>query len=174
MPYQIIHIMEKITTPDFTTTILVDRTPAEVFTAINNVRGWWSEEIEGNTDKLNDEFMYRYRDVHYCKMKLTEVVADKKVVWLVQDNHFSFTQDKSEWVGTQISFEISAEGGMTRLRFTHLGLVPEYECYNVCEEAWSNYIGNSLYGLITTGKGAPNPREGDGYNAMLAEKWKLK
>ena len=44
------------TSSDFTTTVLIDRTPKEVFNAINNVRGWWSEEIEGNIDEVNDEF----------------------------------------------------------------------------------------------------------------------
>ena len=41
-----------MTTKDFTTTILVDNTPEEVFNAINNVRGWWSEEIEGDSSKF--------------------------------------------------------------------------------------------------------------------------
>src|SRR5881397_2151927 len=91
---------------DFTATIAVDKTPKEAFDAINNVRGWWSEEIEGSTDKLNDEFSYHYKDLHRCKMKLIEVVPGKKVVWLVLDNYFNFTKDKSEWKDTKISFEI--------------------------------------------------------------------
>jgi len=84
-----------MTTNDFTTTILVDQTPEEVFNAINNVRGWWSENIEGSTDQLNGEFDYHYKDVHLSKMKLIEVVPNKKVVWLVLDNHFSFIKEIS-------------------------------------------------------------------------------
>jgi hypothetical protein len=162
-----------MTNQSFTTTFLVEQTPKEVFNAINHVRGWWSEEIEGNTDQLNEEFTYHYQDVHYCKMKLIEVIPDQKVVWLVMDNHFSFTQDKSEWKDTKISFEIAEKDGKTQLVFTHLGLVPDYECYEVCFDAWSNYINNSLRSLITTGKGQPNPKEGTGFNSQLVEKWKL-
>ena len=44
-----------MTTVNYTTAILVDNTASEVFDAINNVRGWWSEEIEGNTNQLNEE-----------------------------------------------------------------------------------------------------------------------
>ncbi|MDE3144182.1 MAG: SRPBCC domain-containing protein [Bacteroidota bacterium] len=160
-------------TADFTTTLLVDQTPKATFDAINNVRGWWSEEIEGGTDKLHDVFLYHYKDIHVCKMKLIEVVPDKKVVWHVLDNHFSFTKDKTEWKDTIISFEISEKDNKTQLRFTHVGLVPEYECYDVCHDGWSNYINNSLRNLILTGKGQPNPKEGDGFNFQLAEKWKL-
>ncbi len=79
---------------DFTTTLSVDQTPKEAFDAILNVRGWWSENIEGSTAKLGDEFTYRYKDVHRCKMKLVEVIPEKKAVWLVLDNYFNFKEDK--------------------------------------------------------------------------------
>jgi len=146
-------------TPDFTTTVLVDKTPAEAFHAINNVRGWWSEEIEGSTEKLNDEFKYHYEDVHRCQMKLIEVVPDKKVVWLVMNNYFKFTKDKSEWTGTKIIFEIARTDNKTQIRFTHQGLVPDYECFEICSNAWTHYIQQSLGGLINTGIGKPNGKD---------------
>ena len=146
------------TTADFTTTLLVDQSSKEVFNAINNVRGWWSEEIEGNTSKLNDVFNYHYEDIHRCKLKLIEVVADKKVMWFVEENYFNFTEDEKEWTGTKIIFDISRKENKTELRFTHLGLVPENECYHACYEGWTNYIQKSLKGLITTGKGKPNAK----------------
>ena len=144
---------------DFTTTILVDQTPEEAFNAINNVRGWWSEEIEGNTNKLNDEFKYHYKDVHRCQMKLIEVIPNQKVVWLVIDNYFDFIKDQSEWKGTKVIFEISETDNKTKIQFTHLGLVPEYECFEICQNAWSQYIQESLFNLITTGEGQPNSME---------------
>jgi hypothetical protein len=144
---------------DFTTTILVDQTPKQAFDAINNVRGWWSENIDGGTEKLNDEFTYEVKDLHRCTMKLTEVVPNEKVNWLVLDNYFSFVEDQEEWKGTKVSFDISKQGGKTQIRFAHVGLVPQFECYDICQNAWSDYINNSLRNLIATGKGTPNPKE---------------
>lgn len=158
---------------DYTATILVDQSQATAFNAIKNFRGWWSEQIEGKTDQLNEVFFYHYKDIHACKLKLIEVVPDKKLVYQVLENHFSFTQDKTEWIDTKLIFEISNEDGKTKIRFTHEGLGPDDECYNVCYDAWNTYIKTSLYNLITTGKGEPNPREGEGFNARLAEKWNL-
>ena len=141
---------------NYTTTFSVDQTPGEAFAAITNVRGWWSDEIEGRTDKLGEEFNYHFEDVHRSKMKITELVPDKKVVWLVLENYFNFTEDKTEWTNTEITFEIAQKGDQTEIRFTHLGLVPEYECFDLCSNAWSTYINGSLRSLITTGKGRPN------------------
>ena len=148
-----------MTMQSFTTTYSVDQTPKEVFDAINNVRGWWSGEIEGSTEKLGDEFTYRYKDVHYTKQRLVEVIPNEKVVWLVLDAYLNFTEDKTEWKGTKVVFEITRKGNQTELRFTHQGLVPEFECFDACSSAWGFYINNSLRTLITTAKGAPNEKE---------------
>ena len=159
---------------DFTTSIQVDQTPQEAFDAINNVRGWWSEEIKGDTDRLNAEFTYHYKDVHISKMKIIEFIPGERVVWLVLDNYFNFTKDKSEWKGNKIIFEIAEKDNKTQLQFTQEGLVTGYECYEVCHDAWSNYIKNSLRSLVTTGKGQPNPKAKDAeFNEELIKKWDL-
>ena len=143
-------------TSDFAITLSLDQTPAEVFSAIQNVRGWWSEEIEGDTQELNDEFTYHFEDLHYCQMKLIQVVPDKMVEWFVKYNYFKHTKDKSEWTGTKVRFEISTDNNKTQLHFSHLGLTPEFECFEVCSNGWNQYIRQSLLSLIKTGVGQPN------------------
>lgn len=156
----------------YTSSFTVAQSPEEVYVAINNVRGWWSEEIQGNTGELHADFFYHYKDVHLSKLKIVELIPNEKVVWFVKDNYFNFVKDKTEWKGTKIVFKITEKGNKTGLTFTHHGLLPQNECYDVCEKAWTSYIQGSLKDLITTGKGRPNAMEG-GLNAELIEKWGL-
>jgi hypothetical protein len=144
---------------NLTFTITVDKTPEEAFAAINNVRGWWSGEIDGNTDALGAEWTYRYKDIHYSKQRITELVPGKKVVWLVVDSYLNFVEDKKEWNGTEVVFEIIRNGDQTEVRFTHRGLSPDVECFDGCSSAWGFYINTSLRNLIATGKGEPNRKE---------------
>ena len=81
----------------------------------------------------------------------------KKIVWQVLDNSFNFTKVEGEWIGTNVIFDISEVDGKTQLVFTHLGLVPAYECFEVCRDAWTHYIQDSLKNLILTGVGMPTP-----------------
>ena len=148
-----------MTPGDYTVKFLVKQSPQEVFDAVNNVRGWWSGEIEGTTDHLGSIWTYRYRDLHRSTQQITQLVPGKKVVWHVVDSRLSFVKDQKEWDGTDIVFDISKKGDQTELRFTHVGLAPAVECYNNCSDAWGFYIRESLKKLITTGKGAPNPTE---------------
>jgi len=135
-----------MTKQHLTAAFTVDKTPEEAFAAINNVRAWWSGEIDGVTDELGAEWTYRYKDIHYSKQKIVELIPSKKVVWLVQD-------------GTKITFEIAANGDKTEIKFTHVGLAPNDECFEACSDAWGSYIKGSLRSLIATGKGQPNVKE---------------
>jgi hypothetical protein len=84
--------------------------------------------------------------------------SPERVAWRVLDNYFDFTHDKNEWKDTEIHFEITAHDGKTEVRFTHVGLVPEYECFDVCSHSWDFYLHTSLRALIRTGRGCPTAK----------------
>ena len=142
---------------NFTTSFLIDKSPEEVFNAINNVSGWWSGEIKGTADTLGSEFTYQVPDVHYSKQKITEFIQDKKIVWHVADASLTFVKNKDEWKGSDIIFEIAKKDDETELRFTHNGLIPEIECYDACSNAWDMLVNGNLRNLIITGKKQPSP-----------------
>ena len=138
---------------DFTTTILVEQTPEKVYNTVLNVRAWWSglydESFEGSSEKPGDEFSFRAGGgVHYTKQKLVELVPNEKVVWLVTEANLSFVDKTDEWEGTKISFEISEERGKTKIVFTHVGLVPEFECFDSCAPAWTQYMQERLVAAL--------------------------
>jgi len=139
---------------NFTTTLLVTQTPTEVFNTLLNVRAWWSglfgEVFEGSHQQIGDEFSFRAGDgVHYSKQKLVELVPGKKLSWLVTESNLNFIAKTDEWNGTKLSFEISEEAGKTKIVFTHIGLIPEIECYDSCSGAWTQYIQEKLVEAIT-------------------------
>jgi hypothetical protein len=144
-----------MTTQSYTTSFLVDATPDQVFAAVNDVRGWWSEELEGATDQLGSVFEFHYKDLHRSTHEISELVRGKRIVWRTVKGEINFVKDKTEWDGTQVVFEIERRGNQTELRFTHVGLVPTIQCYGDCSGAWGYHLG-SLKELIETGKGHPN------------------
>lgn len=129
------------------------------FDAINRPRDWWGKEIEGRTDRLGEEWTYRYKDMHVSKQRTTEFVRGRRVVWHVADAQMNFLKDKSEWKNTDLIFDIARKGDKTEIRFTHAGLVPEVECFDVCTNAWTGLIADSLKGLIESGQGLPDTVE---------------
>ena len=133
----------------FTTTITVDQTPEQAFAAINDVRRWWTGVIDGPSDMLGGEFTYRYKDIHASKQKVTELVPGRKVVWTVTDSALQFVEHKDEWTGTKVVFDIVRKGDKTEIRFTHVGLVPNFDCYNACSKGWTQLI-HSIGTLIAS------------------------
>jgi hypothetical protein len=150
----------KMDNQNYSATIKVAASPGDVFAHINDVSKWWATpsfkgEFEGQSTKLNDEFIVRFGDAHYSKQKLVEFIPGKKVVWLVTDSLLNWIEkDKTEWTGTKMIFELTPDGDQTVLSFTHEGLVPEQECYAKCEQGWDMLIKANLPKSITEGKGS--------------------
>jgi len=124
----------------FTTSVTVDRSPAEVFGAINNPRAWWANDIEGITDRAGEEFIHDIKGFHYAKMRVTQLVPGELVVWRVVEGRVGFVANQDEWTGTELRFELSEKDGGTEVRFTHEGLVPDHECYDVCSYEWGQLV----------------------------------
>jgi hypothetical protein len=146
--------MHKITPPDFTTTLWVDKTPEEISQAIDNVSGWWTTNVKGNSEKSNDVFTVHFGET-FITLQIVAHLPGKKIVWEVIDCYKHWLKDKKEWKGTKINWEISIEKNVTQIHFTHIGLVPGIECYNGCEKAWNFYINESFLKLLNEGKGQP-------------------
>jgi len=141
---------------DYVTTITVDRPPLDVYHAINDARAWWSRTIVGEMTHVGDEFVQHAPDLHWARLRVSELVPGQTVVWQVLDSLFTFVADQAEWRGTEIRFDLEETETGTKVRFTHVGLFREHECFEVCANAWGGYIGGSLRKLIMTGTGTPN------------------
>ncbi|MET0169536.1 MAG: SRPBCC domain-containing protein [Aliihoeflea sp.] len=144
---------------NFTTTITVGKSPADAFRAILDPRSWWGAEIEGETDVSGQEWTYRYKELHFSRQRTVELIPDRKIVWEVVDARMSFLRDTGEWTGTKLEFELEPKGEGTQVRFTHIGLVPKVECFDVCTDAWTGLIQGSLKNRIETGVGDPDSVE---------------
>ncbi|TLG01927.1 SRPBCC domain-containing protein [Nocardia cyriacigeorgica] len=160
---------EKPNTEYLSATMTVTQTPQEVFAAVTDVCGWWNQNIIGNTAAVGDEFVFtddidyagetaatNKAGIRFSRFRITEVVPGERVVWHVVDSDLSFVDDRDEWTGTDVVFDITTDRSGTTLRFTHQGLTAaESECFAECSRGWTFYITKSLPRLITTGTGLP-------------------
>jgi len=142
-------------------TFVVDQPASVVFDAITSVSKWWTENLTGSSKALHDEFTVEFEGMHFSKQRLIEVVPNQKVVWLVTESDLTWIKDKSEWTDTKVVFEVTEHGGKTQLQFTHIGLVPGVECFDGCKGAWGHFVGESLFNLITAGKGYPAKKQAE-------------
>ena len=143
----------------YSTNITSNASAQQAFDCINQVSGWWTENVEGNSTALHDEFTVRFGDVHVSTQKLVEFVPGKRVAWQVTYSRLNFIEHKDEWTGTTICFDISEKDGQSEVTFTHIGLVPQVECYNACTNAWAPYIEQSLFRLLNTDQGQPTRKD---------------
>jgi hypothetical protein len=142
-------------TKNYHAVITVHATPEKSYEAIKQVRDWWAQDLEGNSEKLNDVFIIHFGDTSVT-FKITEAVPSKRVTWLVTDCYLPFLNDKTEWTNTSIVFELTQQNDETIVDMTHVGLTPGIECYEGCKQGWDFYIKQSLLKFINSGEGTPD------------------
>ncbi len=134
----------------FTTTIEFIESPEKVFKSITrDVAKWWGgKDLEGQSVNINDMFIINHPGTHYSKQEIVELVPNKKIVWHVIDSALYWLKDQQEWANTKMIFEITTYAEKTILHFTHKGLIPEKECYEMCEKGWNTVINDYLFNFI--------------------------
>ena len=135
-------------------TITVNASTEEAMKKIGQVNRWWAKKTKGKTQKLNDEFTVDFGET-YVDFKVSELIPNKKVVWKVTDCNLHWINNKKEWNGTEVIFELSGKKNEAQIDFTHIGLVPGVECYKDCEVGWNEHVGDSLLKFINKGEGMP-------------------
>lgn len=137
-----------MSTENLIVTTTVDHPPEEVFAAVLDVRGWWSQNLIGASAALHDEFVFTddwthagevaegKQGIRFARFQLVEVAPGRRVVWRCVDACLTFIDDHAEWKG------LTAD---------------ESECFEACSRGWQFYIATSLPQLITSGTGQPMP-----------------
>ena len=140
---------------DYLSNITVNATAKESFDKISRVGEWWSKSFKGKSQRPGDTFSVRFGETS-VDFKIDEVIPDKKIVWEVTGCNLHWIENKTEWKGTKIAWEVSSENSKTKISMTHVGLVPGVECYNDCKIGWNFHIQESLFKLLTENKGLPD------------------
>jgi hypothetical protein len=132
--------------------IIVNASAEEAMEKISQVNRWWKNDFKGSAEKLNDKFTVPFGDSSFVDFCVSQFVPGKMTVWKVTDCFLPWFQDKKEWNNSEVVFELLEENGKTKIDFTHAGLIPELECYGVCEKGWEGHI-NTLDQFINKGVG---------------------
>ena len=80
---------------------------------------------------------------------VTKMVPEEQV-------HWRFTAGPEEWVGTDVTFQLSRDGDMTLLVFGHRNWREQVEFMAHCSMKWAVFM-LSLRQFSETGKGQPSP-----------------
>lgn len=147
--------METKTKQNYQSEISTKTTPEESFDKITRVQEWWSKNFEGNSKKANDVFTVRFSNGDMYKIRIAEIEPDKRIVWDVIDAYQGWVKDTAEWRGTKIAWEIKKNNDGVSIDMTHVGLVPEIECFSRCKRGWDYLMHESLSKFLSEGKGLP-------------------
>lgn len=142
-------------TEDFTAELKLPTRPetvAEWFTTAAGVSRWWGP-TEGD-GAVGGTLVTSFGEYGVNAMRVREA-GPSRVVWEpVVPEGSTPTGHTLEWLGTTVEFDFVRTATGTELRFRHVGLGPQLECWQACTGAWAQFLA-SIEALATTGTGTP-------------------
>jgi hypothetical protein len=129
--------------------------PKEAFEKISRVSEWWAKNFEGTSQRPDDVFTVRFRSGDMFQAKVTEMLPDTKIIWEFIDAYQGWVKNSTEWIGTKIMWEVTPQKEGVEVTMTHVGLVPELECFAQCTKSWHYLMQESLFQFLNEGKGHP-------------------
>ncbi len=131
---------------------------AEVYKALSTIDGlahWWTEEVAGDSSpggKITFTFRSETGDIKgQMVMKVLEADPGKKLSWSCVDG-------PDEWIGTEISFNLSEQDGQTIIIFGHRNWREAVEFMAHCSMKWAVFL-LSLRDYVEAGTGKPSPHD---------------
>jgi uncharacterized protein YndB with AHSA1/START domain len=122
---------------------------------VEGVAGWWTRETSGES-KLGGAVNVLFRspagkEVGQMDFELRKLEPNQQVLW-------RFTAGPPEWLGTDVTFDLSQDGDTTLILFGHRNWREPVEFMAHCSMKWAVFL-LSLRQLVETGQGRPAPED---------------
>lgn len=126
----------------------------QAIASVEGVAGWWTEETTGEADvggTLNVRFSDHGVEKGRMDLEVVNLSPAKEVQWRV-------TAGPPEWIGTDVTFNLSQEDEYTVLLFGHRNWREAVEFTAHCSMKWATFL-LSLRDLVENGEGRPSPAD---------------
>ena len=131
---------------------------AKVYKALSTIEGlahWWTEEVEGDAQvggKIEFTFRSETGDIKgKMAMQVQALNPEKDVRWRCIDG-------PAEWIGTDVTFELSPQDDQIIIIFGHRNWREAIEFTAHCSMKWAVFL-LSLRDYVEKGKGKPSPHD---------------
>jgi len=147
---------------NYTREIIVSSTPYSAYKALTTgFDKWWTTGC-GPVSKTGDEITFKFGSSYWVMQANNLVPGELVELECTEAHHLHDGLPSSilnEWKGSILKWEIQKQGNKTKIVFSHDGLLPSLECYEVCAQGWDYYFVNSLKQYLDTGEGSPFENE---------------
>jgi uncharacterized protein YndB with AHSA1/START domain len=123
----------------------------EALATVDGLAGWWTRTTDGDASVGGQLRFYFGSPEPSAVMEVTALSPDEHVRW-------SCVSGPDEWVGTELTFDLSQSGEETMLRFSHAGWHEPIDFMAHCSTKWGYFLLGLKNGL-EGGKATPYPED---------------